>query len=343
MSADHGHDHSHDHGHDEHDHHGHHHHHHDGPAAPGAGWRYTAAGVLVLLGALAATLFTVRAGNAVVVTRFGSPVRVILEPGLAWKLPAPIERTVEVDLRLHTTASGIHGVQTRDGLSVVVQTFAAWQIPANADSVTRFLRAVENRPEEAANRLRTFLGSSMETVTGRFDLAALVNTDPAKVRLGEYEGALQERIGATLAGDFGIQVASVGVERLMLPESTVAATVTRMSAERDTVAEEKKAAGRRLAGEIRSQADRDSRIIKAKAEEEASVIEAVARKEAAAIYGKAHAADPQLYAYLRSLDTLDQVVTASTRLVLRTDAAPFKPLVEAPALPASVKASEGAK
>ncbi len=63
-------------------------------------------------------------------------------------------------------------------------------------------------------------------------------------------------------------------------------------------------------------------------------MEAKARTEAAAIYAKAHAADPELYAFLRGLDTLEQIITSGTRLVLRTDAAPFKALVEAPVLPA---------
>ena len=51
------------------------------------------------------------------------------------------------------------------------------------------------------------------------------------------------------------------------------------------------------------------------------------------MYGKAHAADPALYAFLRGLDALDQVIKADTRIVLRTDAAPFRALVELPLAP----------
>ena len=325
MSASHdhsAHDHSHDHGHS-------HGHSHGGPATRGFGLRVTVAAVLVLLGLAAATMLTVRSGSAAVITRFGDPVRVITTPGLAGKLPAPIERAIEVDLRLHTTASGIHGVLTKDGLSVIVQAWVAWKVPAQEDSIRHFLRAVQNRPEEAANQLRTFLGSSLETVSGRFELASLLNTDPSKVQLAAYEAALTERL-ASQAGTYGIDIVGVGIERLMLPETTVGATINRMAAERDTVAEEKKANGRRIAGEIRSTAEKDARIAKAKANEEASAVEATARAEAARIYGAAHQADPQLYAYLRSLETLEQIVGTTTRLVLRTDAAPFRVLVEGP-------------
>ncbi len=329
MSGDHDHDHDHEHS------HGNHGHSHGGPAAPGAGWRYFAAGVLIVLALAAATMQLVRAGSAAVITRFGNPVRVITEPGLAWKFPAPIERAVEVDLRLHTTASGIHGVLTKDGLSVVVQAWVAWKVPGNDETIRHFLRAVQNNPDEAANKLRTFLGSSLETVTSRFELAQLVNTDASRVQLEAYEQALRERISVQGQTQFGIEITGVGIERLMLPETTVGATINRMAAERDTVAEEKKANGRRIAGEIRSASERDARIAKAKANEEASTIEATSRTEAARIYGASHQADPQLYAFLRSLDTLEQIVGPTTRLVLRTDAAPFRALVEIPTFTAS--------
>ena len=316
---DHGHGHSHDHGHS-----------HGGPASPGAGLRYALAAALVLFGIAAATLSTVRAGSAAVVTRFGNPVRVITEPGLAFKLPAPIERTVDVDLRLHTTASGIHGVLTKDGLSVVVQAWVAWKVPAKDDQIRHFLRAVQNRPDEAANQLRTFLGSSLETITGRFELAGLLNTDASKVQLAAYEAALRERLTAQANDVYGIEIVGVGIERLMLPETTVGATINRMAAERDTVAEERKASGRLEAGRIRAEAERDARITKAQATTEAAEIEAKAQKEAATIFGDAQRIDPQLYAFLRSLDTLDQIVGGTTRLILRTDAAPFRALVEIP-------------
>ncbi|MNG28311.1 hypothetical protein D3C84_1135590 [compost metagenome] len=62
----------------------------------------------------------------------------------------------------------------------------------------------------------------------------------------------------------------------------------------------------------------------------AADIEAQSRIEAAQIYGRAYASSPQLYNLLRSLDTLGTVITPGTKLILRTDAAPFRALVEGP-------------
>jgi membrane protease subunit HflC len=70
--------------------------------------------------------------------------------------------------------------------------------------------------------------------------------------------------------------------------------------------------------------------LRAKAKAEAASIDAKSRLEAADIYGQAYSSAPDLYMLLRSLDTLDTVVGANTRLILRTDAAPFRVLVDGP-------------
>jgi membrane protease subunit HflC len=90
-----------------------------------------------------------------------------------------------------------------------------------------------------------------------------------------------------------------------------------------------------LAAKINQEALRDSRILIAEAQEKVSTIEAQSRTEVAAIYSKTYAADPELYSFLRGLDTLEKIVTSGTRLILRTDAAPFRALVEGPALPST--------
>ena len=118
---------------------------------------------LVLGAAIAvACLVMVEAGDAVVITRFGDPVRVITRAGLTWRIPPPIEDTVKVDLRLRTTSSGLQDVGTRDGLRVLVQAYIAWQVPDDPAHITQFLRAVRNDPDAAAQQLRTLLGSALE-------------------------------------------------------------------------------------------------------------------------------------------------------------------------------------
>ncbi|HTV88968.1 MAG TPA: SPFH domain-containing protein [Stellaceae bacterium] len=334
-----------------HHHHNHHpvdHDHEAGGARPTdpVGWirrniRFVVAGVIVVAVVLSATLVLVPPGDAIVITRFGKPVRVLTQPGLALKLPAPIESTIDVNLRLRTTPSGLHDVGTRDGLRIIVQAYIAWQVRDDAQDIRQFLRAVRNQPDIAATQLRSFVGSNLEITASSFDLANLVNTDRSKIELDRFESNLRQRIDRQALHVYGITVTQVGLERLTLPEETLNATINRMRAERMTVATEETAEGHRAAAKIESDAARDSQVIIAKAHADAAAIEAKSRVKAADIYRKAYDADPQLYMMLRSFDTLHAVVNKNTRLILRTDSAPFQVLVNGPnGAPCTVSQSE---
>ncbi|HEY1736796.1 MAG TPA: protease modulator HflC [Methylovirgula sp.] len=328
--------------------HHHHDHFHEEPSGPmtrrswlGRNLRYAVATIVVCAAILSASLVLIGPGQAVVITRFGDPIRVFTKPGLAWQIPAPVENKIDVDLRLRTTSSGLQDVGTREGLRILVQAYVAWQVPDNPDDIRQFLRAVRNQPEIAGEQLRSLIGSSLEITASSFDLASLVNTDPKKIQLDQFERQLRERLDEQALKVYGITIRQVGIERLTLPEETLTATVERMKAERATVAAERSAEGQRVASQISSDADRDSRVLIAKAKTQAADIDAKSRVAAADIYGEAYEKDPQLYALLRSLDTLDQVVDENTRLILRTDAPPFNVLTAIPGLPSGPTPAPG--
>jgi membrane protease subunit HflC len=317
MFSHHDNDHDDDHDHDHHD--------------LGALLRIGVAGLILLAAIAAACIVMVPAGEAGVITRFGNPVRVVTEPGLAWKLPAPFESTILIDLRLRTTSTGLEDVGTRDGLRVLMQSYVAWQVPDDPQRVRQFLRSVRNQPDEAARQLRSFVNAALHITSSNFDLTDLVNTDSSKVRLDVFERELREQVAARMLAVYGIEIRQVGVERMTLPDETLAATVSRMRAERETRAAQVTADGLRKAAAIRADADRDARELVAQAREVAAHTEADAQQSAARIYSKAYQSDPGLYSTLRSLDSLGQILGRNSSLILRTDAAPFRVLVEGPA------------
>ena len=312
---------------DDHDDHDHDHDEHEF----GSLLRIGVAGLILAAAIAAARIVMVPAGEAGVITRFGNPVRVVTEPGLAWKLPAPFESTILIDLRLRTTSTGLQDVGTRDGLRVLVQSYVAWQVPDDPQRVRQFLRSVRNQPDEAARQLRSFVSAALHITASDFDLTDLVNIDSRKVRLDGFERQLHDQVAPRMLAVYGIDIRQVGVERMTLPDETLAATVARMRAERETAAAERTADGLRQAAAIRADADRDAREVVAQAREQAAHTEADAQQAAARIYVKAYQSDPGLYTTLRSLDALTQVLGRNSSLVLRTDAAPFRVLVDGPA------------
>jgi len=291
----------------------------------------TGVATLIVLAAIcAACIVMVPAGQADVITRFGKPVRVLTQPGLAWKWPAPFESAIPVDLRLRTTSTGLQDVGLRDGLRVLVQAYAAWQVPDDPQQLLQFLRSVRNQPDEAARQLRSFVNAALHITSSNFGLSDVVNIDPTKVRLNDFEQQLRGQVAARMRQVYGIDVRQVGIERMTLPDETLAATVARMKAERETVAAAVTAEGLQKAAGIRADADRDARVVVAQAREKAAGIQADAEQAAATIYANAYRRDPSLYTTLRSLDTIDQLVGRNTSLILRTDAAPFRVLVDGP-------------
>ena len=106
-----------------------HHHHHDEPAERdphrSSGWtgwlRYLIAATVTAVAVISACAVLVGPSEAVVVTRFGDPVRVLVRPGLTWRLPSPIEGTTKVDLRLRTTSSGLPSPQVERCQDLVIR------------------------------------------------------------------------------------------------------------------------------------------------------------------------------------------------------------------------------
>ena len=239
--------------------------------------------------------------------------------------------TIPIDLRLRTTSTGLQDVGTRDSLRVLVQAYVAWQVPGDSQRVRQFLRSVRNQPDEAARQLRSFVSAELHIISSNFDLTELVNIDPNKVRLDQLEQQLRDQIAPRMLEVYGIDIRQVGIERMTLPDETLAATVARMRAERETVAAQRTADGLRQAAAIRADADRDAREVVAAAREQAAHTEANAQQAAARIYSEAYRGDPGLYTTLRSLDSIGQVIGRNTSVVLRTDAAPFRVLVDGPA------------
>jgi membrane protease subunit HflC len=289
---------------------------------------WLAAAALACVVWLSLSVVTVGAGQALLVTHFGRPAGVLTRPGVYLTWPSPLRGLVEVDTRLRVTMGALRDVVTRDGQPMRVQAFVAWRVPPEADPVQLFVRA----GGDASRDIEGLVDSALPGVASGFAAAEFFAARPGAGWLGQFAERLKDAVAGRAHEAFGVTVLQVGVAQLTLPEAVLAATEARMRAARVAEAGARAAQAQLQAAEIRAEASRDSRIALAEAQTEAAQIEAASRKEAADIEAKAYNADPDLYLMLRSLDTLSTMVGPSTRLVLRTDAAPFNMLVQGPPL-----------
>jgi modulator of FtsH protease HflC len=282
-------------------------------------WLRAIVGVLAL-GAIVfeATGIVVGEGQAVLVTRFGRPLRAATQPGLHWKLPWPIDRAVWLDLRRRVYETGHTEMLTRDKKNLIARTFVVWRI-GDPLAFTQAIGAASG----AEGKLDGLLTNAAIGTLGGHDLSALVSTNPADLQVDQIESELLASTAPVALRSYGVVIEQIRLERVALPEANVEAVFEQMRAERRQFAAKFQAEGEREASRIRSEAELEAARIRAKGAEEEARIRGESAAKVARIYGDAHRVDPDLYRFTRSLESVDKLVTGSTSLVLRTDSEPF--------------------
>jgi len=280
--------------------------------------RYLVAVVVLGILIISVVGFQVQQNEQVVITRFGQPVRTIIQPGLYAKWPWPIETVNTFDTRLNYTEIRISEALTRDKRNVLIPVFVAWKI---ADSV-KFMESMGSQ-ENAENKLDSLVGSNKNTILGQYDFAQLVSVNPSDVRISEIEEKILQASARPAASSFGIEIVQVGIQRLSLPEVNTRYVFDRMRAERSQFAARFRAEGNQQAHEITSRTDAEQAKILAQANKTAEETRGKAEAEAARIYATATSSNPDFYKFLRELDALKRVVNSNTTLVLDTNTPPF--------------------
>ncbi|MGC6506761.1 MAG: protease modulator HflC [Myxococcota bacterium] len=273
--------------------------------------------VVVLL--LSSIALKVSEGEAHLVTRFGSPDRLIETAGLHWKFPYPVEKNVVIDMRKRTLQTRHTEMLTKDRKNIILLSYASWSI----QDPLRFYQSVGSY-EAAEEKLDGLITNAKIGILGQYDLSALASTNPDDLKVDLIEEALLDEVVVLAKEQYGITLHTVGFSRLSLPKANISAVFTQMRAERKQYASQFQAEGDEQAAQIRAETDLTVAEIRAQGLEEAAKIRGSAEAEAAKVYAEAHAKAPELYRFVRSLDTLDSVLGTRSSVILRTDSAPFE-------------------
>jgi len=265
-----------------------------------------------------ATAVVVGEGQAVMVTRFGRPLRAATQAGLHWKLPWPIDQASILDMRRRIYETGHTEMLTRDKKNIIARTFVVWRI---GDPLA-FTQAIGNQGGAEA-KLDGLLTNAAIGTLGGHDLSALVSTNPSDLQVDQIESELLASAGPLALHSYGVAIEQIRLERIALPEENVTAVFEQMRAERRQFAAKYQAEGQQEASRIQSEAQLEAARISAKGAEEAALIRGESAAHVAKTYADAHRIDPDLYRFTRSLDSMDKLVTGNTSLILRTDSEPF--------------------
>ena len=265
----------------------------------------------------------VKQGDSAIMLRFGKPVRVLENPGLHLKWPWPIEEAAVIDRRRHNFHTRHTEMLTADKKNIILLSFAIWSV----QDPLLFHQSVGS-VSTAETKLDGLITNAKIGLLGKTQLSALASTDSELLAVDAIEDDLLEKIKAPALSEYGIAVLDVGFNRLSLPKANVSAVLKQMRAERKQFAAKHLAEGEELASSIRSETDLSVAEIEADALEKSATIKGTSEANAAKIYGDAHGQDPDLYRFLRSLESLDTVLGSRSQVILRTDSEPFELLVQ---------------
>src|SRR6056297_319591 len=299
--------------------------------------------LVVMLGYV--TLYTVDEAEQAIVVQFGEPIGdVVDQPGLKFKLPWQTVR--RFDRRLLVWDGDVTQIPTLGREFILVDTTARWRI---TDPLL-FLTSVRDEAG-ARTRLDDIIDSVVRDMVSSTELEEIVRSKDWQVDVDELEDpALAERSDVNLqqqpklgrelleAGilerarssmpDLGIELDDVRIKRVNYIESVRRQVESRMTAERQSIAERFRSEGRGRSQEILGNMERDLRRIRSEAARDAEKIRGEADAEATRIYGEAFGADAEFYSFFRTLESYRALGENST-LMLEADSDFFRYLEEA--------------
>jgi len=263
------------------------------------------------------TVIVVDETEQIVILQFGKPIRTIKNPGLNFKLPAPVQVSNSFEKRLLEYDVPPEEILSKDKKSLIIDNYVRWRI---VDPLL-FLQTVKAVPT-AKTRLDDIVYSELRQELGTHDMVEII-TETRELIMDKVTIASNEE-----TSKYGIEVIDVRIRRVDLPQENESSIYARMEAERKRQANKFRSEGEEEAQKIRAATDRDKTVILAEAYKTAQQIRGEGEAEALENYAGSFSKDPDFYEFLRTLETYEKVIDKKTTLVLPGDSKLFKALTQ---------------
>ena len=272
------------------------------------------AGVLIVIGVVAfLSVIIVKEVNQAIILQFGDPKRIIMKPGLNFKIPF-IQNVVYLDKRILNLDAPPEEVIASDQKRLIVDAFARLQI---IDPLKFYISVGNERV--ARSRLSTIINSRIRSVLGTQRLQTLLSEDRTKQMALIQEGVNNE------AEKFGIRIVDVRIKRADLPQANSNAIFARMQTEREREAKEFRAKGAEMAVTITSTADKEVTVLLADAEKKSEIMKGEGDGQRNKIFAEAFGQDPEFFAFYRAMQAYEKaLIGGETSLILSPDSEFFK-------------------
>lgn len=249
---------------------------------------------------------------------------VIVQPGLKFKWPWPIQRVQTYPTQLQVLQDTPEQLLLSDGNTIIINMSLTWRI----NDPLAFSKS-HGSMDEAQDKLKAQMRSLRSIISKNYGLGDLVSTEENQVKLDELENQMAQKLREQLSAikpSFGVEVADVTVGKMLYTASTADSVNQRMTSAQEGKATKIRQEGISQAETIRKQAESRSQTLEDFAQTVVSRIEVVGENEANAIIARYSEAggNEGLAIYLRQLEALEQILSNRTTFVL--DARTFTPL-----------------
>ena len=270
--------------------------------------------VIILIAAtLYFSIFIVKEINQAIVLQFGDPKRILMKPGLNFKIPF-IQNVVFLDKRILNLDAPPAEVIASDQKRLIVDAFARFKI---VDPLKFYISVGNERV--ARSRLSTIINSRIRSVLGTQRLQTLLSEERTKQMALIQDGVNTE------AAKFGISIVDVRIKRADLPPANSDAIYRRMQTEREREAKEFRARGAEMAVTITSTADKEVTVILAEAQKKSEIMKGEGDGKRNNIFAAAFGQDPEFFAFYRAMQAYEKaLIGGETSLILSPDSEFFK-------------------
>ncbi len=252
--------------------------------------------LLVALGLASSMLFVVDQRQFGVLYALGQIKEVITEPGLNWKLPAPLQNVTYIDKRLLTLDSqDTEPMLTAEKQRVVIDWYVRWRITDPGE----YIRNVGLDEAAGANQLNRVVRNAFQEEINKRTVKDILSLK-REALMADVKVAVLEVVKG--AKPWGVDVVDVRITRADYVDAITESVYRRMEAERKRVANELRSTGGAEGEKIRADADRQREVTIANATRDAQKIKGEGDAQAAAIYAEAFGRDPQFAQFYRSLE-----------------------------------------
>ncbi|MBP3476573.1 MAG: protease modulator HflC [Lachnospiraceae bacterium] len=307
----------------------------------------TIAVVVVILAAiiLSNSKVVTRQNQFKLIRQFGRVQRVVTDAGLSFKIPfVESVDTIPKELLLYDIAAS--DVITSDKKTMIVDSYVLWHVTdplkfaqtlscsvSNAEGridaivYNAMKNTISNMKQDEVIRSRdgkmTITVDETETEVTNNDMDLSSDTEEV-IEIKSLTEEIMEQINH-VEDQYGIEIVTVEVKKLDLPDDNKQAVYTRMISERENIAAQYTAEGKSEAKMIENTTDKEVSIMLSDAQAKAEATIAEGEAEYMRILSDAYS-DPEktdFYSFVRALDALKESISGDDKTVILSDDSPI--------------------